>query len=214
MQGIHHNSRIIDNPGVNDVMFGRGGATNNHIGNIRFRKLVEGYKRSYLAAPRNEKPRIAHEIVNIWRSLTPPGRFLCKVFEDKTSMRESSDRWIDVGDKQAKEKTAQCLRERRRPEVAPFMKKLEKLRQLTLSLQQHQKEEEDERKQEEGGSRSADKDDEQDGDKKSIQINRDEELAVAIAGLKEELEKEQQEAIAKAHRSLQQTLSLLPVPKT
>ena len=43
----------------NDVLLGRGGETNHHIGNIQYRQLVKACQPAYLAAKRRDKPRIA-----------------------------------------------------------------------------------------------------------------------------------------------------------
>eukprot|EP00542_Grammatophora_oceanica_P013870 CAMPEP_0194029760 /NCGR_PEP_ID=MMETSP0009_2-20130614/3415_1 /TAXON_ID=210454 /ORGANISM="Grammatophora oceanica, Strain CCMP 410" /LENGTH=555 /DNA_ID=CAMNT_0038669527 /DNA_START=495 /DNA_END=2159 /DNA_ORIENTATION=+ len=123
----------IDYPGMNDVMCGRGGGTNNHIGNIRFRQLVNEHKLRYLAAPKVDKPKVAMEVVQIWRRLEPPGRFLTK-----TDASQGDDSlWHDVGDKKAREKASQCLRERT-PDVMPFVKQLQE--------QERKKKEEEKRK--------------------------------------------------------------------
>lgn len=118
--GFGYPSSGIDYPGMNDVMCGRGGGTNNHIGNIRFRQLVNDHKLRYLAAPKVDKPRVAMEVVVMWRGLDPPGRFLTKT--DATQGDDSL--WHDVGDKKAREKASQCLRERT-PEVIPFVKQVQ-----------------------------------------------------------------------------------------
>ena len=123
-------------PGVNDVMCGRGGGTNNHIGNIRFRQLVNGHKLRYLAATKSEKPMVSREVVTIWRGLNPPGRFLMqekKKGESNSNASTKTGQWYDIGDKKAREKASQCLRERT-PDVIPFVKKLE----LQLKLQQEE----------------------------------------------------------------------------
>ena len=65
-------------PGLNDVLCGRGGAANNHEGNVRFRKMVAEQKRRYLAAGKKEKPQVARDIVKMWRAQDPPGRFLAQ----------------------------------------------------------------------------------------------------------------------------------------
>jgi hypothetical protein len=97
-----------------------GGGTNNHIGNIRFRQLVNEHKFRYLAASKIDKPRVAMEVVHLWRSLDPPGRYLTK-----TDPSQGDDSlWHDVGDKKAREKASQCLRERT-PDVIPFVKQLQ-----------------------------------------------------------------------------------------
>jgi hypothetical protein len=97
--------RDITEPHNHDVLFGRGGGTNNHPGNKRYRQLVEERKSRYLAAPRNEKPLIALEIVQFLREQqSPPGRFL--------QLNEMTQKWDDVGYKRAREKTSQALREK------------------------------------------------------------------------------------------------------
>lgn len=126
----------IADPGMNDVLCGRGGGTNNHVGNIRFRQLVNGHKLRYLAATKSEKPMVAREVVAIWRNLIPPGRFLA---QEKQSNNVGANgkkdvHWNDVGDKKAREKASQCLRERT-PDVIPFVKKLE----LQLTLEEQEK---------------------------------------------------------------------------
>ncbi|KAL7545895.1 hypothetical protein ACHAWF_009252 [Thalassiosira exigua] len=70
--------RSIPHPGPNDVVLGRGGGTNSHPGNVRFRKLVAAHKLRYLAAGKTDKPRVAHDVVTEWRRMVPPGRFLAK----------------------------------------------------------------------------------------------------------------------------------------
>ena len=69
----------ITQPGVNDILCGRGGGTNAHSGNIKFRKLVAAHKLRYLAASKAEKPTVARDVVREWRAMDPPGRFLAKV---------------------------------------------------------------------------------------------------------------------------------------
>ena len=108
----------ITNPGGNDILCGRGGGTNAHPGNIKFRKLVAAHKLRYLAASKSDKPSVAREVVKEWRTMNPPGRFLAKT--DPKSLPPSPDDgstnkpvvWHDVGDKKAREKASQCLRER------------------------------------------------------------------------------------------------------
>jgi hypothetical protein len=85
----------------NDVLLGRGGETNHHIGNIQYRQLVKACQPAYLAAKRRDKPRIAAAIVSVVRSRS--GRFLKKHSADNT--------WKDVGNTRAREKTSQALRE-------------------------------------------------------------------------------------------------------
>ena len=167
-----HQMHEIEHPGMNDVMCGRGGGTNNHIGNVRFRQLVNGHKLRYLAATKSEKPMVSREVVTIWRGLNPPGRFL----KQNPSEDGKSGKWFDVGDKKAREKASQCLRERT-PDVASFMKKLE----LQMTLQE----------QEEEAKKSGVKLKLEDGEEK-----------MTAAALSKELLQMQQAATVKAHMAL------------
>ncbi|KAL3816328.1 hypothetical protein ACHAXA_008399 [Cyclostephanos tholiformis] len=57
-----HPTRNISNPGENDILCGRGGGTNAHPGNIKFRRLVAAHKLRYLAASKAEKPSVARDV--------------------------------------------------------------------------------------------------------------------------------------------------------
>lgn len=100
----------IKDPHENDVMYGRGGGTNHHPGNKTYRKMVEDRKLEYVNSKRLDKPLVALEIIRFWRGQVPPGRFL--KLDEKTGL------WNDVGDKKAREKTSQALREK-----APLIRK-------------------------------------------------------------------------------------------
>ena len=95
-------TQIIINPSENDVLCGRGGATNNHVGNKRFRMHVSENQPAYLQAKKRDKSLIARAVVD--RVREQGGRFLKKIDERGNS-------WIEVGDKKAIEKTSQALRE-------------------------------------------------------------------------------------------------------
>lgn len=84
---------------LNDVLCGRGGETNQHPGNVYYRTLVKARQVAYLQARRSDKPRIAASVVKIIREVG--GRFL----------KRYGGCWVDVGDKKAREKTSQALRE-------------------------------------------------------------------------------------------------------
>ncbi|KAL3822343.1 hypothetical protein ACHAXA_002658 [Cyclostephanos tholiformis] len=93
-----------------DVLCGRGGGTNVHPGNRRFRDLVNANRLAYLGARKNDKPDISRSIVRTIRESN--GRFL----------RRDGKRgylWFEIGDDGAREKTSQALRQR-----APEMKKM------------------------------------------------------------------------------------------
>lgn len=92
----------------NDVLCGRGGITNSHPGNLRFRALVRQRKMAYInAVKRCDKPRIARQIVFKIRQMG--GRFL---------ERSRSGTWQIVDDARAAKKVSQALRE-----GAPEMRK-------------------------------------------------------------------------------------------
>lgn len=118
-------------PGPHDVLLGRGGGTNNHTGNIKFRQMVGEHKVQYFAASKVQKPQVARLVVKKWRELDPPGRFLIRKDEPKknspstSGARNASNEgvWYEVGDKKAREKASQCLRERT-AEVLPYIKQI------------------------------------------------------------------------------------------
>lgn len=87
-----------------DILCGRGGLTNHHRGNKRFRDIVALHRPDYVRAPKIQKPSVARVIVRAIRNGDPPGRFLKK--DEKTG------KWVDIGDKKAAEKTSQALREK------------------------------------------------------------------------------------------------------
>jgi hypothetical protein len=88
----------------NDVLAGRGGRINAHIGNVQFRDMVAARKKDYLAksTKKLEKAHIAAEVVRIIRNMTPPGRFL---------KADPDGLWYDIGDQKAIKKVGQALRE-------------------------------------------------------------------------------------------------------
>ena len=89
---------------------GRGGGTNVHPGNIKFRELIQQHRRAYLKARKNDKPAISRMIVRVIRQ--QKGRFLKK--DDMAGV------WLEIGDDAAREKTSQALRQRA-PEVRKLM---------------------------------------------------------------------------------------------
>lgn len=107
------NGNWSSNVTINDVLCGRGGLTNNHPGNVFFRGLVRSRQEAYLFASKREKALVAHGIVDVIRSLKPPGRFLKK---------DKKDMWTEIGNKKAREKTSQALREKA-PELMEMLQK-------------------------------------------------------------------------------------------
>ena len=104
-----HNNLTMDDFGVSDkdILLGRGGVTNSHIGNKNFRTLVRQSQREYLVAAKLDKANIAMDIVK--EVISSGGRFL----------HEKGDRWVEVTPEKAREKTSQALREK-----APELRKL------------------------------------------------------------------------------------------
>lgn len=89
-----------------DVLSGRGGATNSHSGNREFRRLVKQYQKDYLHAKKRDKPAVAALVVEIIRRRG--GRFLRKL--DQTN-HIGQVFYVEIGDERAKEKACQALRE-------------------------------------------------------------------------------------------------------
>lgn len=88
-----------------DVLFGRGGLTNRHIGNLRYRDIISIHRQDYVSAQKTEKPNVARRIVKAIRTGKNPGRFLRK---------GPGGRWVEVSDKEAAWKASQALREKTR----------------------------------------------------------------------------------------------------
>jgi hypothetical protein len=85
-----------------DVLLGRGNAVANFEGNINFRKVVWEHKEAYKEAVRNEKSRVAEDVIAEIESMG--GRFV-----------EPSDKdsYIVISYNRAMEKTSQALREKK-----------------------------------------------------------------------------------------------------
>lgn len=80
-----------------------------HPGNLKYRTLIDSCKPRYnQATTKYERSKLAANIVTMWRSQTPEGRFLTK-----THPLESDSVWHDIGNKDAIKKVSQTLRERR-----------------------------------------------------------------------------------------------------
>jgi len=87
--------------GEHDVLCGRGGLTNSHIGNKHYRQIVADHQNEYLNARKRDKIIIAKRIVSIVQE--NGGRFLKR--------SNDGESWVPVSDKKAQEKTSQALRE-------------------------------------------------------------------------------------------------------
>lgn len=101
-------SRIRE-PHPHDVLSGRGGSINSHIGNKVFRDWIHERKDSYnLAMNKAEKARVSREVIDLVKQQDPPGRFLTR---DPNSSSSGPTWWIEIDDVKAMAKTSQALRE-------------------------------------------------------------------------------------------------------
>lgn len=85
-----------------DVLFGRGGRSNNHIGNKLYRELVTEQQDFYRSCDKNEKTKVAQCIVDTVHNIHK-GRFLER---DRVS-----GRYYIVPNLMARRKVGQALRE-------------------------------------------------------------------------------------------------------
>mmetsp|Transcript_12531 Transcript_12531/g.23515 ORF Transcript_12531/g.23515 Transcript_12531/m.23515 type:complete len:552 (+) Transcript_12531:734-2389(+) len=90
-------------PHKNDVLLGRGGNNNKHVGNEMLRLMARSLAPEYCKATKKQKSNMSRELVHRIRNLSPPGRFLRKCAH--------SDEWEDAGDAVAREKVSQALRD-------------------------------------------------------------------------------------------------------
>ena len=98
--------RRIRTPQPHDVLCGRGGGINSHVGNRVFRDWVAERRLDYnLASTKADKARVAKEVMNKVTMHDPPGRFLQR---DTTGI---GSWWIEVSEEKAMAKTSQALRE-------------------------------------------------------------------------------------------------------
>jgi hypothetical protein len=91
------------NPGLFDVLGGRGEKVQKNPGNVAFRHLIASSKERYIEATRTGKIRIAKDIVAAVRQQDPPGHFL--------DYDASFGDWVDIGDDKAFDKIRQALRD-------------------------------------------------------------------------------------------------------
>lgn len=90
-------------PHENDILMGRGGKNNQHVGNENLRGLARLQCENYRLASKKGKSYISRQLVQQVRQLSPPGRFLKK--------NHGTGVWEDVGDDVAREKASQVLRD-------------------------------------------------------------------------------------------------------
>lgn len=88
-----------------DVLFGRGGVSNNHPGNIFWRGVCNEYLMQYIKTPKNDKKKVAEEIFLEMRNRNPGMLFLQKG-------RKEDDHWEIEDDEKVLRKIMQRLREK------------------------------------------------------------------------------------------------------
>jgi hypothetical protein len=96
-----------------DVLCGQGGGAITQSGNIAFRSCITAHQPLYYVANQVERAKIANGIVDEIKK--KGGRFL-KRGCTKSGGNALSQLWIDIGEKAAREKTRQALRERKHEE--------------------------------------------------------------------------------------------------
>ncbi len=99
-------------PHKNDILLGRGGKNNQHIGNEQLRMLARSQRDQYRSSSKKNKSQISRQLVRYIRSLNPAGRFLKR--------NTVTGVWEDVGDEIAKEKTSQALRDAVSSSIEPI----------------------------------------------------------------------------------------------
>lgn len=87
----------------NDILMGRGGKSNMHVGNEKLRQMALDKARQYEKADKKLKSILSVQLVAQVHSLSPPGRFLKR---DAATMA-----WRLVPPELAREKASQCLRD-------------------------------------------------------------------------------------------------------
>jgi hypothetical protein len=97
----------IRSPHPHDVLCGRGGGINSHVGNRVFRDWIADRRLDYnLASTKADKARVARQVMNKIIKQQPPGRFLQR---DPTSGVGSW--WVEIPEEKALAKISQALRE-------------------------------------------------------------------------------------------------------
>jgi hypothetical protein len=90
-------STDIPKPRANDILCGRGGSSNRHLGNIHFRELVAANKQLYVGLTKKQKMLVARKIVDAIHKTG--GRFLAKDLD--------TGLFYDIGLPRSLEKTSQ-----------------------------------------------------------------------------------------------------------
>jgi hypothetical protein len=96
----------------NDVLQGRGSGSNQHPGNIKYRKMIENIASSYVSTPsRKEKNRMVQKLVADIHATK--GRFLHSLGSGKAAglgLDAEKDHFVEITDEDAIEKSKQAIR--------------------------------------------------------------------------------------------------------
>ena len=94
----YENNMAAQEINSNDVLCGRGGLTNSHVGNKRFRDVVSEYQMEYLKSRKNDKKgiaRFAYSYVTFDETLTRTAMDLCNrpyfIWNVKTTLDKVGD---------------------------------------------------------------------------------------------------------------------------
>jgi hypothetical protein len=94
----------VNVPGEMDILLGRGKGTQNHIGNLRYRHLIESYRSSYEEMlSKGEKTQFIKEVVRV--IYDSGGRFL---------RQDDIGRWVPIDIDEARDKVSHSFRNQRR----------------------------------------------------------------------------------------------------
>jgi hypothetical protein len=88
----------VTTPGNHDILLGRGGLSQGHPGNVRFRYLIDEHQMLYDEALKRDKTALAAQIVGLVHSWN--GRFL----------KDDGPGWVEVDDAVARTKVSTCFR--------------------------------------------------------------------------------------------------------
>lgn len=96
-------------PNDKDILLGRGGLSNHHIGNIRYRHYIEDFKPYYQRLDtKDEKKEFSQTFCNFVHSYG--GRFL--------EQDPESDGWVEAQSNKARKKCGQALREEKKLRIS------------------------------------------------------------------------------------------------
>jgi hypothetical protein len=91
-----------------DILFGRGGLTNRHFGNKKYRDVINEYRKEYVEAKKVDKPRVAKRVV---KKILSDGFASSSV---RFLKRDDNGYWVEVDEHEAVCKVSQALREKSR----------------------------------------------------------------------------------------------------